>query len=219
MGDLEKLMSSWGEGPCFAEFMASEFTGDGKMQDEDEMRHNGAFQAGSDSFESKNAKRAASLSLECSLFTTRKHFTTIWTGPLLHFAIALEKDTSMPFCKWLCNRTMEGLGTIVSEVHQTTIDLNDMIKFFSRLKPEKKSRPKRKLKAFWGQLWWLQLEEKMNGNLSQPLNLGDALRQRSHLQLLLLTELKQWCANVPIVLPPQIKVRALGATAFCSDLR
>jgi hypothetical protein len=75
--------------------------------------------------------------LEDVLMTAWKHFPTIWTGPLLHFAIAGEKDTSIAFCKWLCNGTTEVLGTGVSEVHQSTIDLDDMIKFCSGLKSRK----------------------------------------------------------------------------------
>jgi hypothetical protein len=86
--------------------------------------------------------------LEDALSTARKHFTTIWTGPLIHFAIAGEKDTSVPFCKWLCNGTTEVLGTIFSEVHQTTIDLDDMIEFFSKLKT-------RRSQGARGSLWTL----------------------------------------------------------------
>jgi hypothetical protein len=71
-----------------------------------------------------------------------------------HLAIAGEKDTSVPFCKWLCcNGTTEGLGTIISEVHQTTINLDDMIKFFSRLKPRKEVKGQGEvLENFWGSI-------------------------------------------------------------------
>jgi hypothetical protein len=87
------------------------------------------------------------------LSTARKHFTTIWTGPLIHFAIAGEKDTSVPFCKWLCDGTTEGLGTIFSEVHQTTIDLDDMIEFFSKLKTRKEVKGQEiVLEYFWGSI-------------------------------------------------------------------
>jgi hypothetical protein len=80
MHDLEKLAASWEDNPCFAEFknaMASEFIGDGTTQNEDEMRDNGAFRAGSESFTYQEIKRAVSLFLEDALSTARKHFTTI----------------------------------------------------------------------------------------------------------------------------------------------
>jgi hypothetical protein len=105
---------------CFAEFkaIASAFNdNETTMQDEDEMRDNGALQAGSKSFTYEGIKREVQLFLEDALSTSRKHFTTVWTGPLIHFAIAGEKDTSVPFCKWLCDGTTEGLGTVFSEVH------------------------------------------------------------------------------------------------------
>jgi hypothetical protein len=152
MRDLEELASSWEEDPCFAEFkvMASEFSNDGTTEEEDEMQDNGAFRAASDSFTYEDVKREVRLFFEDALFTARKHFTTIWTGPLLHFAIAGEKDTSTPFCKWLCNGTMEGLGTIVSEVHETAIDLDDMIKFFSGLKTREEVKAQGDVERFWG---------------------------------------------------------------------
>jgi hypothetical protein len=136
MRDLEKLVSSWEDNPCFAEFkaLASTFTGnETTTQNEDEMQDNGAFRAGSKSFTYEGIKREVNLFLEDALSTARKHFTTIWIRLLIHFAIAGEKDTSVPFCKWLCDGTTEGLGTIASEVHQTTINLDNMIKFFSGL--------------------------------------------------------------------------------------
>jgi hypothetical protein len=144
MHDLEKIV--------FAEFnaMASEFIGDGTTQNEDKMWDNGAFQAGSRSFTNQEIKREVSLFLEDALLTARKHFTTIWTGPLLHFAIAGEKGTSTPFCKWLCNGTTEGLGTVASEVYQSTIDLDDMIKFFSGLKSREEVKAQGGVENFWG---------------------------------------------------------------------
>jgi hypothetical protein len=90
--------------------------------------------------------------LEDALLTARKHFTYIWTGPLIHFAIAGEKYTSVPFCKWLCGGTTEGLGTIVSEVHQTTINLDDMIKFFSGLKTREAVKAQGEVETFAGSI-------------------------------------------------------------------
>jgi hypothetical protein len=60
MRDLEKLVSSWEDNPCFAEFkaLASTFTGnETTMPDEDEMRGNGAFRARSKSFTYEGIKR------------------------------------------------------------------------------------------------------------------------------------------------------------------
>jgi hypothetical protein len=71
---------------------------------------------------------------------------------LLHFAIAGNKDTSIPFCKWLCNGTTEGLGTVVSEVHQSTIDLDDMIKFFAGLKSREEVKAQGEVENVWGSI-------------------------------------------------------------------
>jgi hypothetical protein len=153
MRDLEKLVSSWEDDPCFAEFkaLASTFTGnETTTPDEDEMRDNGAFRAGSKSFTYEGIKREVNLFFEDALSTARKHFTTIWTGPLIHFAIAGEKDTSVPFCKWLCDGTTQGLGTIASEVHQTTIDLDNMIEFFSGLKTREAVKAQGEVETFGG---------------------------------------------------------------------
>jgi hypothetical protein len=154
--DLEKLASSWEDDICFAEFkaIASAFNdNETTTQDEDEMRDNGAFRAGSESFNYEGIKREVQLFLEDALSTARKHFTTIWTGPLIHFAIAGEKDTSVPFCKWLCDGTTEGLGTIFLEVHQTTIDLDDMIEFFSKLKTREEVKGQGEVREhFWGSI-------------------------------------------------------------------
>jgi hypothetical protein len=144
--DLEKLLSSWEDDPCFVEFkaIACTFTGNGTTRD------NGAFQAGSESFTYECIKRQVKLFLEDALSTAHNHFTTIWTGPLIHFAIAGEKDTSVPFCKWLLDGTTEVLGTIVSEVHQTTIDLDNMIEFFSNLKTREEVKGQGEVANFWG---------------------------------------------------------------------
>jgi hypothetical protein len=154
--NFEKLASSWEDDICFAEFkaIASAFNdNETTTQDEDEMRDNGAFRAGSESFTYEGIKREVQLFLEDALSTARKHFTTIWTGPLIRFAIAGEKDSSVPFCKWLCDGTTEGHGTIFLEVHQTTIDLDDLIELFSKLKTREEVKGQGEVREhFWGSI-------------------------------------------------------------------
>jgi hypothetical protein len=86
MRDLEKLASSWEEDPCFAEFeaMSFEFNREGRGQDEDdEMRENCAFRAGSNSFACEDTKIKACIFLQDASSIARKHFTAIWVGLLL----------------------------------------------------------------------------------------------------------------------------------------
>jgi hypothetical protein len=91
-------------------------------QDEDEMQDNGAFRTGSESFTYKGIKRA------------------VFGRCLVDSSEALQDylDRAIDsFCYRRRERydgTTEGLGTIFLEVHQTTINLDDMIEFFSKLK-------------------------------------------------------------------------------------
>jgi hypothetical protein len=75
-----------------------------------------------------------SVSTKGALPPTPEHGTK-WHANLQD--LAGEKDTSIPFCKWLCDGTTEGLGTIFLVVQQMTINLDDMIELFSRLKTRK----------------------------------------------------------------------------------
>lgn len=68
---------------------------------------------------------------EEAIIAAKKHFAKEWLGPLLHFAVAGEKETSGPFCKWLVEGSTSGFGKVKSTVHDVEIDLDDMIKFFS----------------------------------------------------------------------------------------
>ena len=50
-----------------------------------------------------------------AIAAAKKHFRKEWTGVLMNFAVGGEKDTSVPFCKWLMDGTTNGLGSIDSE--------------------------------------------------------------------------------------------------------
>jgi hypothetical protein len=50
------------------------------------------------------------LFFEEAVATAKKHFTKEWTGSLMHFAVAGQKETSVPFYKWLVNDAAVKLG-------------------------------------------------------------------------------------------------------------
>jgi hypothetical protein len=91
----------------------------------------GGLRVKSESFTYDAIKREVDVFFKTAIAAAEKHFAPEWMGPLLHFAAAGEKDTAVPFCKWLVDGKTEGHGTISSKIHQTDIDLDDMIKTFS----------------------------------------------------------------------------------------
>ena len=67
------------------------------------------------------------------LLLPRNTSTKEWTGVSMHFAVGGEKDTSVPFCKWLMDETTNGLGSIHSEIHGISIGFDSIIGLFSNL--------------------------------------------------------------------------------------
>lgn len=67
------------------------------------------------------------------LLLPRNTSTKEWTGVSMHFAVGGEKDTSVPFCKWLMDGTTNGLGSIHSEIHGISIGFHSIIGLFSNL--------------------------------------------------------------------------------------
>jgi hypothetical protein len=91
---------------------------------EDEMNENGTFRAASDSHACEDIKKEVKLFFDEAIAAAKKHFTKEGAGALIHFAVAGESDASVPFCKWLVNGMTNGLGSIDSEIHDTSINLD-----------------------------------------------------------------------------------------------
>jgi hypothetical protein len=127
--------------------------GQEKNQEEDELNDNGTFRTASDSYTYKDIKKEVRLFFEeAGAATAKKHFTKEWTGSLMHFAVAGEKETSVPFCKWLVNGTTEGLGSIDSEIHDSKIDLDAMIFFFSNLQERESVKEQGEVNTHWNSI-------------------------------------------------------------------
>jgi hypothetical protein len=69
---------------------------------------------------------------------------------LLHFAVAGEKDTSVPFCNWLVNNETMGLEKIHSDCHDTTIDLSKMLTYFAKKMSVEEVKEQGALATLWG---------------------------------------------------------------------
>ena len=86
------------------------------------MNGNGTFRAASDSYTYEDIKKEVKVFFEEAIAAAKKHFMKEWTGAMMHFAVAGEKDTPVPFCKWLMvNGTTNGLGSINSERQDTKL--------------------------------------------------------------------------------------------------
>ena len=113
------------------------------------MNGNGTFRAASDSYTYEDIKKEVKVFFEEAIAAAKKHLKKEWTGAMIHFAVAGEKDMPVPFCKWLVNGTTNGLGSIDSETHDTKIDLDAIIGFFSNLHNREAVRGQVKLKTHW----------------------------------------------------------------------
>ena len=159
MRDLEELAKDWEGHEDYKEFTELAKTcgvgrevveGGQEITQEDEMNDNGTFRAASDSYTYEDIKKEVKLFFDEAIAAAKKHFTKEWTGAMMHFAVAGEKDTSVPFCKWLVNGTTNGYGSIDSEIHDTKIDLDAMIGFFSNLRNREAAvRGQRELETHW----------------------------------------------------------------------
>jgi hypothetical protein len=138
--DLKELANGWEDDERCQEFTELAKTRvdraaaeeEKEKPEEDEMNDNGTFRAASDSHTHKDVKKEVKLFFEEAIAdAAKKHFPKEWTGPLMHFAVAGKRDTSVPFCKWLVNGSTNGLGSIDSVIHDTKIDLDAMTGFFS----------------------------------------------------------------------------------------
>jgi hypothetical protein len=154
--ELEDLSNGWESHVCFKDFvqLLKEFTAnDGQPRNDAEQARNvdansegfemtadGKFCSQTNDWTYKDIKTQCNYFFEIAKGTAMKHFEREWTGELLHFAVVGEKDTSIPFCKWLVNNQTEGLGTVSSEFHETKIDLSRMMTYFSKMKTDEEVR-------------------------------------------------------------------------------
>lgn len=78
----------------------------------------------------QDVKEEVGLFFKTALGSIREHFK-LWTGPLVHFAIAGEKETAQAFAMFLAGKDVSSLGTFQSAVHDTKIDCTAFVKFLS----------------------------------------------------------------------------------------
>jgi hypothetical protein len=55
----------------------------------------------------------------------------------------------VPFCKWLVNGTTNGLGSIDSEIHDSKLDMDAMLGFFSNLQDREAVREQGETENHW----------------------------------------------------------------------
>jgi hypothetical protein len=154
--ELHDLSNSWESHALFKDFvqLLKEFTTNDGPADANsegfEMTADGKFRSQSEDWTYTDIKNQCNYFFEIAKGTASKHFEKEWTGELLHFAVAGEKDTSIPFCKWLIDNQTEGLGTTCSEFHETTIDLSKMITYLSKMRTAEEVRNQGELPKFLG---------------------------------------------------------------------
>jgi hypothetical protein len=133
--------------------LAKYFTGGREVDPESdafEIRDDGKFRSQAKDWSYQDIKNQFNYFFEVAQDVATKHFEKEWTRPLLHFAVAGEKDTSVPFCNWLVNNETMGLGTIDSECHNTTIDLSKMLTYFAKKMSVEEVKEQGALAALWG---------------------------------------------------------------------
>jgi hypothetical protein len=166
--ELQDLSDSWESHDSFKDFviLLKEFTTpEGQPINDDEQARNvdansegfemttdGKFRLQTADWTYQDIKTQCNYFFEIAKSTAIKRFERKWTGELLHFAAVSEKDISIPFCKWLVNNQTEGLGTVHSEFHETTIDLTRMMHYFSKMKTAEDVRNQGEIPKMLGSL-------------------------------------------------------------------
>jgi hypothetical protein len=153
--ELNRLSNDWETNTAFEEFvaLAKDFTGGREVDPESdafEMTDDGKFRSQAKDWSYQDIKNQVNHFFEVAQDVATKHFEKEWTGPLLHFAVAGEKDTSVPFCNWLVNNETMGLETIDSECHDTTIDLSKMLTYFATKMSVEQVKEQGALSTLWG---------------------------------------------------------------------
>jgi hypothetical protein len=113
----------------------------------------------------------------------------------MHFEVAGEKDTSAPFCKWLVNGTTDRLVSIDLEIHDTKIDLDSMIGFFSNLHDREEVKKQGEIQNAGSPLSPFQ-KAKTSGRQKEPSCYGNMRSPMSCRWRHLVTESRRWFGSV-----------------------
>jgi hypothetical protein len=188
--------------------LAKDFTGGREVDPESdtfEMTDDGKFRSQAKDWSYQDIKNQVNYFFEVAQDVATKHFEKEWTGPLLHFAVAGEKDTSVPFCNWLVNNETMGLEMIHSDCHDTTIDLSKMLStYFAKKMSVEKVKEQGALILF-GDPSRRLLRGQIFGNPKKRPTCESLLKAKSCLSLHQLTGWKQWLENACIVQPPTVE--------------